>query len=238
MDNPVPDLAPRLAKALAAFRESGVEPTDAELVWLASLRAKCDNPTDGSVPWVMGAPLEYGGIKWHPMHRLAESWFLRAFKLFDGDDILQISAFLFAHAHSGIGDKTVREYMSDESMRAKLNDWRDGLAIQDDQIPELCETLRGMDGQGEFVPDLTDGKVEDIEPMAPSSVPQNVAALCKAFPGVSPEFWLTDISSNDSMLMLATACNESGWAESPLRRAAVANWLKAIKWVWRNHTNG
>ena len=235
MQTPVPSLSPRLSDALDAFRESGVNPTDAEIVWLGKLREKCDNPADCSVPWVMGAPLEYGGVKWYSMHRLAESWFLRAFKLLDGDDMLQIMAFLFAHANSNIGNTTVRDFMSESSMREMLFEWGDDLAIHEGQLAELCETLRKKDGQSEQVPDVNESELDQEDTITNDSVPQSIAALCKAFPGVSPEYWLTDISSNDAMLMMASVGNSGGWAESETRRNAVENWLKGIKWVWKNH---
>ena len=236
MDSPVPALAPHLAKALAALREGGVNPTDAEIVWLGRLRHKCDNPDDGSIPWVMGAPIEYGGVAFYPVHRLAESWFLRAFKLFDGDDEMQIAAFLFAHAHSGIGDTTVRKYVTAGAIRDTLVEWWDELPIHGEQVPVLCEALRKLDGEGESVPDA-DEKTECAHIACTSSVPTSIAALCKAFPGVSPEYWLTDISSADSMEMLVSVGSGGSWAESYERRTAVANWLKAVKWVWRNHQN-
>jgi hypothetical protein len=235
--SPVPSLAPRLAVALKALRDGGVEPTDAEIVWLGKLRHKADNPCDGSVPWVMGAPVEYGGMRWYPMHRLAESWFLRAFKLLDGNDVLQIAAFLFAHAYSGAGDKTVREYMTDEAIREKLDEWRNDLPVHDDQVAALCDTLRDLDGQQDSVPDVRDDS-EDGEEVEAVNTAHSIASFCKAFPGVSPEFWLTDISSADSMQMLSAVGSDGGWAESPIRREAVANWLRAVKWVWRNHQDG
>ncbi len=85
MPSPVPELAPKLAEVLMIFRESDVCPTDEEIVWLAELRRPCGHPSDGSVPWVMGAPLSFSGVKWYPMHRLAESWFVRSMAILAGD---------------------------------------------------------------------------------------------------------------------------------------------------------
>jgi hypothetical protein len=177
-------------------------------------------------------------VLWYPMHRLAESWFLRAFKLLEGNDVLQIDAFLFAHAHSGIGDVTVRSYMTDEAMRKKLNEWHDDVPVHEEQVATLCDTLRALDGQNDSVPDVRDKDDGDLAEIGTANTPQSIATLCKAFPGVSPEFWLTDISSADSTEMLAAVGSDGGWAESPIRREAVANWLRALKWVWRNHQDG
>ena len=58
--------------------------------------------------------------------------------------------------------------------------------------------------------------------------------MCKAFPGVSPEYWLTGISANDARDMLLDVADEN-FATSTDRTEAIKNFLKAIKWIWVKH---
>ena len=236
MASPVPELAPRLAEALIAFRESGVCSTDAEIVWLAELRWPCDHPRDGSVPWVMGSPLSFSGVNWYPMHRLAESWFVRAMAILAGDEHLQTAAYLYAHAASAPGDRSLQGLMTESAIRAFLSDWLDSQPIHSDadQMAALCDSFRELDGEDGSVPD------PDAKPTAPEPIqddlPQFVATICQAFPGVLPSFWLTELPAHEIRAMLAKVNEGSdNFATSPSRTTAIGNWLKAVKWVWKNH---
>lgn len=227
-----PSLSPKLLAALDAFRAGGVSPTDEEIVWLAMLRNKCDKVSDGSIPWVMGAPVSYGGVDWYSLHRLAESWWLRSFKLLAGNQRDQVLVYIFAHAHSKPGDTTLRGLMGSQQISEAVNAWADDLAIHDDQLDELCDRLGVLDGNSENIPDPA-AKPEESSDCV--DAPQTFAGImCKAFPGVSPEYWLTGIAANDARIMLCDASSEN-FAESAQRTEAIQNFLKAVKWVWLNH---
>jgi len=234
MASPVPELAPRLAEALIAFRESGVCSTDAEIVWLAELRYACDHPRDGSVPWLMGAPLSFSGIQWYPMHRLAESWFVRAMTLLDGDERLQTAAYLYAHAVSAPGDRSAQGLTSERDIRVNLDEWYESLPIHEDadQMAALCDSLRRLDGDVDMVPDIEERESEPVE-----DNPQRfVTTICQAFPGIPPSYWLTELPAHEVRAMIAAVSEGSGdWATSAARTTAIGNWLKAVKWVWKNH---
>ena len=227
-----PSLSPKLTSALEAFRAGGVSPTDEEIVWLASLRQKCDKESDGSIPWVMGAPVSYGGVDWYSLHRLAESWWLRSFKLLAGNQRDQVLVYIFAHAHSKPGDTTLRGLMGSQQISEAVNKWADDLAIHDAQLDELCDRLSTLDGNTADVPD------PDAKPQESSDVVDEAQTfagiMCKAFPGVSPDYWLTEISANDARTMLCDVAAEN-FAESSQRTEAIKNFLKAVKWVWLNH---
>jgi hypothetical protein len=256
-----PDLSPRLRATLDAFEASGVtlsheevvwlaelrrpcdNPSDGsvplsheEVVWLAELRRPCDNPSDGSVPWVMGAPLEYGGIRWYPNHRLADGWFLRAYALMDGDPQARLVAYLYAHAHSAPGDVSLRELTTVESMERVLSEWFDALPIQDAQLEPLCVKLRELDGETKQVPDHA-SKYGDADVVPDDPCASFASAMCHAFPGTTPEYWLTEISTADAKRIL-TGASTGGFAESDDRRESIANYLKAVKWIWKRHTDG
>ena len=235
MASPVPDLAPKLADALQVFRDSGIEPTAAEIVWLADLRRACDRPHDGSVPWVMGSPVEYGGVKFYPLHRLAESWFVRSMAI-AGDDELKGAIYLFAHAHSGVGDVTVRDLSTMADLERVVRPWFEALPIHEEQAEALCEVLARIDGGGENVPD-PDKADEQAPDHEQASMTQFVSLAMRAFPGVAPSFWLTDMPSAAVREMMCDVSSDgSGWAVSAQRTQAITNWLRAVKWVWRNHS--
>tara|TARA_R110000782_G_scaffold56746_1_gene118852 strand:+ start:1759 stop:2457 length:699 start_codon:yes stop_codon:yes gene_type:complete len=227
-----PSLSPKLTSALEAFRAGGVSPTDEEIVWLASLRQKCDKESDGSVPWVMGAPVSYGGVDWYSLHRLAESWWLRSFKLLAGNQRDQVLVYIFAHAHSKPGDTTLRGLMGSQQISETVNAWAYDLAIHDDQLDELCDRLSVLDGNDENIPDPA-AKPEESSDCVDGQ--QTFAGImCKAFPGVSPEYWLTGIAANDARDMLCDVANDN-FATSSERTDAIKNFLKAVKWIWVNH---
>ena len=99
----------------------------------------------------------------------------------------------------------------------------------------LVDRLRALDGDTDILPD-PDRKADDATPE------QNPAAtfaamMCKAFPGVSPEYWLTEINAGDARAMLAGVGDE-GFATSDARTEAIGNYLKAIKWIWRARSDG
>ena len=234
MESPVPDLAPQLQATLDAFDVEGIQPTPAEIVWLSRLRLKCDRRSDGSVPWIIGAPLPYGGELFYPLHRLAESWFVRSNELLSEVKDDQIKVYLYAHAKSAPGDVSLRSLMLAEDIRAAIRIWFDGLAIHENQISELCDRLRELDGETESVSDPY-AKPKWQEPSQPDNMPEFVSMMCSAFPGVTPEYWLTEISSEASRKMFAGATHDGPWATHPERTAAIENYLRAVKWVWKNH---
>ena len=230
-----PPISPKLSIALEAFRADGISPTDEEIIWLASLRHKCDRMTDGSVPWMIGAPLSFCGIDFYSLHRLAESWWLRCFHLLDGNPRDQVLVYIFAHVHSKPGDITLRGLMNVDIIRDVINDWANDQAMHDEQIDKLCERLSEMDGNAESIPDPDDAydKSVDSDGYQDHSI-SFVSIMCKAFPGISPEFWLSEITVKDARKMLADGCSEN-FADSEERTEAIRNFLKAVKWVWHNH---
>ena len=235
MTSPVPQLAPRLAEVLRIFRESDVQPTNEEIVWLADLRRACDIPHDGSVPWLMGAPLSFSGVKWWPLHRLAESWFVRSMKLLEGDESMQTAVYLYAHAVSGPGDRSLQGLTSEADIRTVLQDWYDSLPVHDnaEQLEALCDALRRLDGDADIVPDPDRETVRE-DPQ--DDLPAFVTTICQAFPGVPPSYWLTELPAHEVRAMIAkVSVGSDDWATSPKRTAAIENWLKAVKWVWKNH---
>jgi len=239
MKSPVPELSPPLARALAAFREAGVELTAAEIVWLALLRRPCDHPIDGSLPWLIGAPFNYAGVTWYPTHQLAELWFIRVKKLLtesDSPDLAHTTAFLFAHAHSAPGDVTVRSLNTLEEIEGRCMEWFNGLPLHVGQVLPLVNRLRELDRNTTSVPDGSDSDHSDEVLTNQSS---GVAVMMKAFPGTTPEFWLTEVAACDARAYVHAVGEQSkDFATSEGRRKAIENYLKAIKWVWSNHTNG
>jgi len=237
MSSPVPELAHRLAEVLRAFRDAGVEPTSEEIVWLADLRRACDKPCDGSIPWLCGAPVEWCGVKWYAMHRLAEGWFLRAMALTGDDNHTQTAIYLYAHAFSAPGDRSLINISTIADIEREVMPWYDALPMPDDadQITALCERLTEIDGGVASVPDPDRSETETE---SEDNSTRFVALACKAFPGVSPDYWLTDMPSHAirEMISSMSATEGDGWATSERRTSAIANWLKAVKWVWRNHS--
>lgn len=229
-----PSLSPKLLSVLKAFRAGGVSPTDEEIVWLAMLRNKCDKVSDGSVTWVVGAPLSFCGVDWYSLHKLAETWWLRAFALLDGNDSDQVLVYIFAHAHSKPGDVTLRGLMDAESIKSAVREWADNLPIHEEQLDELCDRLTELDGGVDNVPEPSDnGKKKETVQLVDDSC-RFSATMCKAFPGVSPEYWLTGIAANDARDMLCDVADDN-FATSSERTDAIKNFLKAVKWIWVNH---
>jgi len=238
MSSPVPELAPRLAETLCAFREAGVEPTDSEIVWLAILRRPCDHPIDGSLPWLIGAPFNYAGIAWYPIHHLAELWFIRVKKLLnesDAPDVAHMAAFMFAHAHSVPGDVTVRTIGTLPEIVNTCTEWLNSLPIHAGQFLPLINRLRELDKNTATIPDGTEDRSDEVL----ASQHSGVAIMTKAFPGTTPEFWLTGVASSDAREYVSAVSDGGGkFATSTTRTSAQTDYLKAVKVVWENHANG
>ena len=233
MQSPVPEIAPHLTATLAALRADGISPSDAEVVWLARLRWVCDHPEDGSIPWVSGAPVQYGGAIFWPMHRLGELWFIRAHRLLEGMDKLQVAAYMFAHVNSAPGDRTLLYITSDADVVREVSEWFDMLALHDDQIIVLTDRLRQLDGQAD-VETVSNGT--DDAPAITDSITAGTAGLCKAFPGTTPDYWMSGVSAAEARGMMESVATHNGcFANSPRRTRAVSNYLNAVKQVRLNH---
>ena len=229
-----PELPPKLAATLDAFESEGIQPTAKEIVALADLRRKCDGKNDGSVPWIMGAPLDYAGVTWWPLHRLAESWWLRANELLAGNIEDQVYVYLYAHAFSAAGDRSLRMLTGTDSIRQAVRAWYNDLALHEDQVIELTNRLRELDGDTDNVPDPDAKPVIISEPRTDDGT-GFVATMCKAFPGVSPEYWNTEIAAKDARSMLDVASEGGDFATSSDRSEAIGNYLKAVKWIRKAH---
>jgi hypothetical protein len=231
-DSPIPALHPRLAEALATFRRCGINPTDAEIAWLAIVRRDCDRMRDGTIPWVSGAPLDYAGVAWYPLHRLAGVWYARAYALLEGDTSAQVAALLYAHAHSGPGDASLRKLVTEAQIRGVVLPWLDALPIHAEQIGELCDQLRALEDRRVSVPDE---KADDAEMPADGHTRQT-AVLMQAYPGLPAEYWDTGLSAHEVDVMLELAIERASGERTPRAYAkAVQSWLRAVRWVWIAH---
>jgi len=235
MASAVPDLHPRLVETLDAFDADGITLSASEIVWLADLRKPCDRTTDGSIPWAMGSPLRYGGETFWPLHELADNWFRRAYKLLHSDGVLDIACYLFAHTRSAPGDVSLRMLTSVDEMREAVSEWYTQAAIHAGQLNVLCEAMHTLDGT-----DGGDVEDPDAKPALVDAKPDNgskfAAMMCKAFPGVSPEYWLSEISKTDALAMLDAVSESGPFATSRERTEAISNYLRAVKTLWRIHS--
>ena len=232
MASAVPELSQRLQDTLAAFAAEGVTLAPSEIVWLAELRRPCDHPSDGSIPWIMGAPLKYGGETFWPLHELASCWFSRAYKVVEWSDVGGVACYLYAHTRSAPGDISLRFLTQSEDIRTTVLDWYENAAIHERQLEVLTAELRRLDGNDSCVPDpdeKNDGAARDYPH---DNGAQFAAIMCKAFPGATPEYWLTEISSGDARKMLEKIADDAPFATSPERTRAIANYLKAVKTLW------
>ena len=152
--------------------------------------------------------------------------------LLEGNDLLQVFAFLYAHAKSRVGDSFLRDLTNVERVRDVLCKWTDELPLHNAQLAALCDKLRELFSDADSVPDPSKKATTQHEG---ENLPQFIACMCKAFPGVSPEFWLTGISAQDARKMLNSASESGSFAESEVRRSAIADYLRAVKWVRYNH---
>jgi len=238
MQSPVPDIAPHLTATLAALRADGIEPSDAEVVWLARLRWVCDHPEDGSIPWVSGAPVQYGGVDFWPLHHLAEVWWMRAHKLLAGKETAQLAAYLFAHACSGVGDVSLRRITSSADIERAAVEWFDSLPIHEREIDPLMFRIMEIDGDRQTVPAPCKKANDDQDNGGDGTT--FVAIMSKAFPGMSSEYWLTGVAASSARKMLIEQASKSTWANSPTFHSAVESYLNAVQWIRisRKETDG
>jgi hypothetical protein len=227
MENPVPSLHPTLAAAIEALRSDGINPTDAEVVWLARLRWPCDHPAGGGLPDLAGAPVNVCGESFWPLHRLAERWFVRAGEMLGEDGNWRTDCYLFAHTRSAPGDRSLLLVNSEDEIRATVADWRLSLPLHDENIADLVRLLRHVDGYVDEAP-RTDEKREPVGEL------DGIAQLCRMFQGTTPDYWRAGISIAETEALLESANSES-WAVSDKRTEAIESFLRGVKWVRENH---
>jgi hypothetical protein len=158
-------------------------------------------------------------------------WWRRAFVLLSGDDHADCRtwAYLFAHTLSAPGDTSLRTIASRESIIRAVTEWRANTPLHEEHESKLVTFLRRLDGLDDDVPEPDRKKDED-----PSSPGDGIRMLCKTFPGTTPTYWQTEISCRD-LDELLRANDRKNWAESATRSAHIENYMRAIKWVRRNH---
>jgi hypothetical protein len=236
IESPAPPLAPHVELTLAAFAEAGITPTFREAGWLVKLREPCDNPESGALPWQCGAPFEYAGVEWYPLHNLASTWMMMMevhLKQAKSRVLVYAACFLFAHAHSAVGDGSLRKWWVPAKAQREAVRWFRDLPMHIGQTAGLMDRLRELDSYAPAVPD-PNGKAQ-----AASGVDMRraIGVMMKAFPGTSAEFWWTGCSTADATAYMG--CQSGGvFATSPARNAAIENYLKAVRWVWRLHQHG
>jgi len=223
----VPGLAPKLAEALASLRADGITPTDAEIVWLARLRWACDHQRSFDADGIVGSSVDMFGQRFYPLHRLAEHWFVSACELND-DAAFHTAVYMFAHVFSAPGDRTLLTLSDEKSVKEVVWAWRNSLPIHDENEGEFVRLLRMIDRYTEDISTDTDKADERINPFS------GVASLCRMFPGTTPDYWQTGMSTGEIALLL-DADKTSQWATSSDRTRAIAAFLSAVKYIRQQH---
>jgi hypothetical protein len=229
-----PQLSGKLSDSLDLIRSCGVEPTDAEIVWLAELRRRCDTPPGRESVSSCSSPVDVYGVRLWPLHLMAEAWFVDWFEAFEDDDLLRSGVYLFAHVHSKPGDRTLMEYGGYDAVKARVTEWLVSLPVPQRDLPKIMEACYALDAGNEIEVENPD-KAKQADPI-PRSIEERAAELCKAFPGTTPSYWLADVSKVEIMRM-AVVCSADGatgeWAKSPLRIRRIASYLSAVKIISR-----
>jgi hypothetical protein len=113
---------------------------------------------------------------------------------------------------------------------AAVGEWRLSIALHEDIEPELVRFLRVRDGIDAGVPSPTDA-APDPEQAGPVD---GVTAMCKAFPGTTPDYWMTGISERD-IDELCKRLDRGNWATCDTRKHAIDSYLNAVKWIRKAH---
>lgn len=230
-----PQLPAKLADSLDLIRSCGVDPTDAEIVWLAELRRRCDNPPGRETVQSCSAPIEFCGVKFWPLHLMAEAWFSDWFRAFEDEDLIQCGVYLYAHAQSEPGNKTLRDVASFDQVRRVVLDWLASTPIHKPDFGAIMDACYRMDNGDELTvdnPDLPKAAEQSI----PQTVEEKAANLCRMFEGTTPSYWLTEVSRSEATRMAAAVSIEGGsteWHKSPLRAKRIASYLAAVKIIAR-----
>lgn len=230
-----PQLPAKLADSLDLIRSCGVDPTDAEIVWLAELRRRCDNPPGRETVQSCSAPIEFCGVKFWPLHNKGSSWFSDWFHAFEDEDLIQHGVYLYAHAQSEPGNHHLRDIGSFDQVRRTVLDWLAELPIHKQDFGAIMDACYRMDNGDEITvenPDLP----KAAEQCSPQTLEEKAANLCQMFPGTTPDYWMYDVSMAETTRMAAAVSIEGGsteWHKSPLRAKRIASYLAAVKIIAR-----
>jgi len=232
--SPCPQLAPQVQATIEALRADGIEPTPAEVVWLARLREPCDKVrADGDLPPLFNAPVVLAGVRFWPLHPLAGMWFRRAWALVGDEGSWRTWAYMFAHIYSAPGDWTLQTMTEREAILTAVGEWRGNAPIHEEHDADIVAFLRLFDGYEDSVPD----PAEKPKPHQAASSAPGVSGLCKRFPGTTPDYWIAGISEKEIDELMRQG-DAGDFATSAARDAAIKRYLTAVKWVRLAHTGG
>jgi hypothetical protein len=234
-----PPLPNKLTESLALLRSLGVTLTDADIVWLAELRRQADTPPGRANLSSAASPIEICGVKLWPMHLLAECWSSDWVHEFEGDPFLQGCIYLFACAKSGPMDTTLAGIATYDAVKKAVVEWISSTTIMRKDIPKVIDACCKL-METDFANTVDNPDKMQTVANAPKTTEERAAALCKTFPGTTPDYWLVGVSTSCALKMaieVSKSGDSSEWAQSPLRIKRVASYLAAVKILARRVGN-
>jgi hypothetical protein len=234
-----PPLPTKLTESLALIRSLGVTLTDAEIVWLAELRRLADTPPGRANLSSSSSPVEICGVKLWPMHMIAECWSSDWVREFEGDPFLQNCIYLFAFAKSEPMDRTLVSIATYDAVKKAVVEWISSTTIMRKDVPQIIDACCKL-METDFAATVENPDKVQTVANAPKTAEERAAALCKMFPGTTPDYWLFGVSTACALKMaieVSRSGESSEWAQSPVRIKRVASYLAAVKILARRAGN-
>jgi hypothetical protein len=219
---------------LARLRKVGIEPSFAEVVWLSDLAKAAHTSPGREVIQCHAAPIKFCGAVFYPFHLRARYWYAEWRDLFDGDGLLQDGLYFFAHVHSKPGDVSLVELSTADAVQDAVKAWLRQQEFSEADSLTLAEALYRMD-HGDDNPVSSPETKPDNETQSIVTLEERVAELCELFPGTTPTYWQSEISSIEgdklAAAMIAATGDEGAWATSAIRTRKIGSYMNAVKWI-------
>lgn len=216
-----PKLHPMAAAALKDMRAKGLAPRDDHVLWLQDAAQRIRKTVRRRAAELVDWPVPCGGALLYPMSLAAFEWWRnRPFEL--QKDVF-VQGFVCAHSHHPDVLKPLTGYWS---TRKAARNWAVHLTCSKKALSAAVESVWPENNACEV--DNPPGQIESSHKEDLPDYGAFVLALCKQFPGTTPQYWAWEVPMEIAFdsLRLVDAGEESSITASELE-ANVA--FRAVK---------
>lgn len=187
-------LHPLAAQQVKELRDKwGVECDLDDVVWLHELASRVTRPMGAPHEGLAGAPVQIGNLTLWPLTIGASEWVHTMLAMFpDGKDSVTVVAYGMAKARSPVDLPAGMRY---RDAQAALRAFRRSLGVTHRELMEAISVL--SEREPKAPPKTT------TPPDATRVYRDLIAALCKAYPATTPDYWRWGTSRCEALDMLA-----------------------------------
>lgn len=223
-----PALHQMARKAIEKMAAQGLHPTPEHVIWLQNAAADIKNLAEKRIASLIDWPVYCGGVKLYPLTFGAMQWL----NSIDQELSANTNVQAFACANSRELDVLNTLHGHREIMRA-VRDWRRNVLASPDALSAALNVVIGMEDTVEI--ECSVARKNDSESKR-VHLPQFggfILALCRRYPGTTPEWWCWGVSFDYALAALDQAQEDTGEEGAVTSREirATANFLSLVNHI-------